>query len=60
MTLHEAIEHAKGEIKAGFAINYAVIGGKLQVETDQGWSIWYAPDTALYAGANDTSGDHWL
>jgi len=57
MTLHEAIEHAKGEIKAGFAINYAVVGGKLQVETDQGWSTWFPTDDEPYMGSNDTLGD---
>jgi hypothetical protein len=57
MTIYDAIDHAKQEIKSGFALAYHVGNGKLDVLTDQGWSQWYPLKDDSYSGSNDTLGD---
>jgi hypothetical protein len=57
MNLYDAIDHAKQEIKAGFAMYYHVDNGILDVLTDQGWSQWYPLPNDSYSGSNDSLGD---
>ena len=57
MTIYDAIDHAKQEIKFGFALSYHVDNGTLDVLTDQGWSQWFPLPNDSYIGSNDTLGD---
>jgi len=57
MTIYDAIDHAKQEIKSGFALSYHVDNGTLDVLTDQGWSQWFPLPNDSYIGSNDILGD---